>query len=252
MDAFCDWAHGEDLFFMNTGTRHGKRHRIGIAGGIGALATVDFARRFLQRCTSALVVNEDSDFPDLVLVSSPLPECDERGPRNEAAAIRWLDRAIGLLSECDCTLIIVVCVSVSGFLNQIAIPEGVTVLSLVDETSRYLNASRKFIGTRILVLCSAFTSAQKLFNESHLEMFYLDAQAQRNVDQAILEVLKGNAAQYAPVFETFVRGQIERVKPQFLLLGCTELPLLLSEPNQPLISIVDPIEITITACLDRM
>lgn len=207
--------------------------RIGVLGGISAQATMDFEARMHRVCQRLVPQDWNRGYPRMVVwYHRELPiRVDGDGrpivPRQidpgllDAAA--WLARAADFL--------VIPCNSAHIGVRQIEAAAGCPVLSMVDST---LNDIARLGWQAVGVL--GFGGAPSVYvdplSERGVRCVAIDASGQARLDAAIRAVMEGrdggpdHEAALAAVDAVRARG-VDGV-----VLGCTEIPLLLGEKGE--------------------
>jgi len=125
------------------------QHVIGIVGGLGPHAHIEFERRLLAAVESPA---GDQDYPEWIVASIPhTPDRTvallESGPSPVPSLLRALDR---LAAGAD--FAVIACMTAHAFLDEIRSRAPLPVLDLVELT--LAEAARKFSGARVGVLAT--------------------------------------------------------------------------------------------------
>ncbi len=223
---------------------------IGLIGGIGPQATMDFERRLHETAQQVLTQRFNTGYPPLLVyyLREPPIAVDDRGtpllpPRPsprllEAAAI------VGASSD----FIVVTANAPHNFKEQIEEAAGKPLLSMV----RLAVAEVRARGWK---RCGLIEMGQpnvypELLSELGIAWETLPGPLRERVDRAVLALMEGRAdassasAVGEAVYELVGRG-VDGV-----LLGCTELPLLLG-PAADALSFINPAQLLAEAALRR-
>lgn len=221
---------------------------IGVLGGMGPLATADFYAK-LVRLTPA---QDDRDHPRVIIDSNAaIPDRTEavlgRGPDPTPALVetaRTLERA-------GAELIAIPCNTAHAFLGAIREAVSVPVLDIMDEVARCAAALRPAPGA-VGLLATDGTVRLRLYHTA-LAARGIDALEPTGEDQAALmeAIHHVKAGVLRPKVRAAVRGIGERLVARgaaALVLGCTELPLVLG-PRGASVPVLDGTEILARAAL---
>ncbi|MCS7050832.1 MAG: amino acid racemase [Thermomicrobium sp.] len=217
----------------------GQPYRIGILGGMGPLATVDLYRKIIE----ATPAERDQDHLPVVIDAEP------RIPDRTAALLGrgpdptpWLIAGARRLEAAGADFLVVACNTAHAFLPVVQEHIAIPFVSMIAETAERLVALLS-PGSLVGVLATEGTIASQLYQvalaERGLQVLIPDRERQNWLSRAIARVKAGTVDEEA---STLVRAAaqwaIER-GARALVLGCTELPLIMPEGTLP-VPIVDP------------
>jgi aspartate racemase len=221
---------------------------IGVLGGMGPLATADFYTK-LVRLTPA---KDDRDHPRVIIDSNAaIPDRTEAllggGPDPTPALMetaRTLERA-------GAELIAIPCNTAHAFLAAIRQAVSVPVLDIMDEVARRAAALKPAPGA-VGLLATDGTLRLRLYHTA-LAARGIDTVEPTTDDQAALmeAIHRVKAGALRPDVRAAVRGIGERLVARggaALVLGCTELPLVLG-PRGASVAVLDGTEILARAAL---
>jgi aspartate/glutamate racemase len=216
--------------------RNVAKLKIGIMGGSGALASAVFLLNFTRACARAAKTKADGDYPDILYLSSAFGFFTEKGIVDEMSVKKQLEDKIDFFARNGADVLFIPCVSLMGVADG-SKSGNMKLVNLVNETNEYL-ASDEFTKKNVLVLSSDFTRGKKLFKSSNCNLVYLNSKEQRSIDTLILAAIAGK---FEPALSAYERI-LKRRDPDFILLGCTELPLVLpcGHPKY-----IDPLKISL-------
>jgi aspartate racemase len=233
---------------MTDAAPRGGRRTIGVIGGMGPLATADFYLR-LVRATPAAT---DQEHLHVLIDSNPeIPDrtaaIEGRGPDPAPVLIETAQRLVRAGAE----VLVMPCNSAHAFLEQIRRAVPVPVLDIMEEVAAAAAALRPAPKTAGLLATSG-TVRQRLYHTAlgrrGIGVVAPDAAGQRPITACIEAVKKGDVgpavrAQARRAAESLVRGGAEAI-----VLGCTELPLVLTSEDAP-VPVLDSTEILARAAI---
>jgi aspartate racemase len=207
--------------------------RIGVLGGISPQATMDFESQVHRVCQRLIPQDWNRGYPRMVVwYHRELPiRVDGEGrpivPRQidpgllEGAA--WLGKAADFL--------VIPCNSAHGGVRQIEAAAGCPVLSMVDVTLDEV-ARRGWRGVGVLGFGGAPAVYVDALADKGVRCVTIDGTLQARLDGAIRAVMEGREgiAEHEAALEAVdvVRGQ----DVDGVVLGCTEIPLLLGRKSE--------------------
>jgi aspartate/glutamate racemase len=216
-----------------------KLDKIGVlGGGIGALASAIFLTRLLLDYSKLTKAVNDDDFPEILYLSSPLRGFSEKGVIDRKKVKDQINHSLQFLIKKNVKIIFIVCVSVMDIVKEIKVPNNVKIINLADITNNHLGDGR-YTGKRILVLSSNYTHREGLFESENCIVRYVSDKEQEKIDELIYLAISNKKISHS----SFLRKLIKRYSADYLLLGCTELPLIISRHNK--IKVIDPLNLAI-------
>lgn len=225
-----------------------RRHTIGVIGGMGPLATADFYLR-LVRATPAAV---DQDHLHVLIDSNPeIPDrtaaIEGRGPDPTPALIVTAQRLVRAGAE----ILVMPCNSAHAFLDAIRRAVPVRVLDIMEEVASAAAALRPLPRTAAL-LATAGTVRQRLYHTAlgrrGIAVVVPDAEDQRAVSEVIAAVKAGDVGSAVRSRARDVARRMVQAGAEVIVLGCTELPLVLA-PQDAAVPVLDGTEILARAAI---
>ena len=215
--------------------------RIGVLGGISAQATMDFEARVHRLCQERVPQHWNSGYPPMVVWYHrrlPVRIGDDGKPLvpmqvdpELVEAARWLGKAVDLL--------VIPCNSAHVGLREITAAAGCPVVSMIAVTLEEV-ARRGW--QRIGVL--GFNSAPRVYvdplRERGIHCEGIDATRQSRLDGAIRAVMEGRDGAADVQAARDAVDTLRAARVDGLVLGCTEIPLLLGREAEKK-DLVDPV-----------
>lgn len=224
---------------------------VGILGGMGPAAGADFVRLFVQACTSRMellgIPVHDQAYPEHWLAQVPIPDRTAALTDTRPGAHQPADpmlQAIGRLAALGARVVAIACNTAHawhGILQQ-RFPQMV-VLHGVQEVAAELSAC-KVQRVGLLATRGAYDAGlyQRELERAHIACCVPTTQEQEQLMQGIYEGVKaGNYPLARQRFEAVSIALQERHGVSTLIMGCTEIPLALSEhPRLKGMALVNP------------
>lgn len=228
--------------------------KIGIVGGVGPAATVDFLGKVI-RATNA---DRDQDHVKLIVEQNPqIPD------RTENLIKGGPDPTIALYSTCKkleragAQVIAIPCNTAHAFIDRIQRHLETPIISILTETVvqiQNLNPTVK----RVAVLATSGTIASQLYQAALEEKGLVPVVPDTETQKLLMEVIYGPegvkagysmgrcAVQLADVIKKVASSGAE-----VAILGCTELPLVeFTDGDKPNILLIDPTDALAKACVN--
>ncbi len=209
-------------------------HRtIGVIGGLGPWATLDFFEKVL-RLTPA---RRDQEHLRLVIDNNPkIPDrgpaiLGEPGAEDPTPALVATARAV---EAAGADLIVIPCNTAHYFYEPIRRAVRVPVLHIMEEVARAAAARMPglgrvgLLGTRATVATGLY---QRVFAPAGTEVLAPDPKGQAVIDRLIYAIKSSQADEALAEAGASVGRRLGEAGAEAIILGCTELPLVLREGN---------------------
>lgn len=224
---------------------------VGILGGMGPAAGADFVRLFVQACTSRMellgIPVHDQAYPEHWLAQVPIPDRTTALHDTRPGAHQPADpmlQATGRLAALGARVVAIACNTAHawhGILQQ-RFPQMV-VLHGVQEVVAELSA-RQVQGVGLLATQGTYDAGlyQGELERAHIACYVPTDAGRERLMQGIYDGVKaGNYPLARQCFESVSIGLRERYGVSTLIMGCTEIPLALSEqPRLQGVALVNP------------
>ena len=224
---------------------------IGIVGGFGGFATLDFYRRLLEK----FFTGYERDYPHIVMDNDYTMPSRTRGLLyNESIGqiTEMMAVSIKKLISMGADKIVLPCGTAHWYLEGVygLLPEAKEyIVDIIDSTGEKLQAEGV---TECYTIAAEGTLLKKLYNH-RFEKYGITVKSPEESDwktvRYFIEATKQNkiTATVKREFGEFVQNRIEGIKPGVdgkihAILGCTELPLLVDDEARMTITFEDPLE----------
>jgi aspartate racemase len=225
--------------------------RIGILGGSSDQATAEYYRRLNQAVNRRLGGWNTAE----LLVSSmnfALSEAWVRADDWEAAARYLTDRAVAL-ERAGAELLLCVSNTLHRVADRYTAPLSIPFLHIVDPTAAAIRAAGLgrvgLLGTKPVMATDCLSGRYR--DRYGIEVIVPPPAAQAEVDRIIFdELCRGqfrpeSKARYLEIVDALAAAGAEGV-----VLGCTEIPLLISQPDRPALPLYDTVELHVAAAVE--
>ena len=239
------------------GAQKAKPFKIGVVGGVGPAATVDFMNKIVRNTPAG----RDQEHLKIVVEQNPqIPD------RTENLLGNGVDPTIALYSTCkkleadEADIIAIPCNTAHAFVERIQPYLSIPIVNMLFETAEYIKKcchGRKVVG----LLATSGTLGSRVYHDmivpAGFDLLVPDAENQQRVMDAI----------YGPqgVKAGFTRGRcvddllqamasLVLRGAEVIVLGCTELPLLVESGNAFAVAgktvvVLDPTDILAKKCV---
>ena len=209
---------------------HKTTKTIGVLGGMGSAATVDFYRRIIE----ATDTRQDQDHLRILIDNNPaVPD------RTQFLLGYGLDPTPALiamaasLAYAGADLLIIACNTASAFVSQVAATVPVPLLNWVNEAASGVASRRPYL-KKCGLLATTGTVNSQLYHEAFEKLGISVAVPNQNMQENVMEAIYGlggvkagniSAKKNRLLVEQAAR-HLQETGVEAILLGCTELSLL--------------------------
>lgn len=204
---------------------------IGIIGGMGPQASAQLVELLVRRAPEHFEIHDDSDFPEIVLVSVPVPNFVESKSNMKQAARIVSDRA-KLIEIAHCDVAGIACNTAHLFLPEVQQATSVPFLSMPRLVGAHITAHD---WRRVGLLATPNTLSSRLYDDAMpagVALVRPSNTAGAQVETFIMRQLAGKPGLHD---QEKLRKLVERFRTDqqldAIILGCTELPLIFGESD---------------------
>lgn len=220
---------------------------IGILGGMGPQASAKLYELLINGTRAYTPAAVDEDYPEIVLLNVPVPNFISNKDQLPEAKQMLLE-GTKLLEQAGCTVNGIACNTVHILLPELQAATSVPFLSLPQLVADQVRASGF---KRVGLLATPTTLGSTLYDDELNGTAVLirpDAELAEKVERYIYRQLDNSLTERErQTFRKLVGQFMEREKLDAVILGCTELPLVYGEDNDP--SIIDTLQVLSEALL---
>jgi aspartate racemase len=222
-----------------------KYKRIGILGGMGPEATAKLYLKIIRIFQNNYGAKYDSDYPEIMIYNLPLPDVVEKV--DQSSKIKdMLVKGVQKLESLGVDFIAIPCNTVNYFLPEMRDNVSVPILSILEETAKEVN---KFGLKKVAVLGTEMTISTGIYQNvlPSINLIVPKLEQQQEITGVILNILSGkkfntDLQRIQTIIQEFKIDGAEKV-----ILGCTELPLLIKKNN----ATIDTIEVLAKAIVKK-
>lgn len=208
----------------------GRYKAIGILGGMGPEATAAFYGRLIKNFQELNSAQYDADYPEIFIYNLPLPDVVTTTKKGDIASS--LQYGIRKLENAGADFIVAPCNTVNAFYAEMAKSAKIPIYSIIDETARKISEvglkTVGILGTRWTLRAGLYDKALSRYGMRALKPSAQDAKA---VTGVIVNLLKGRKTAYDRMKLLAIIDKLAAKGAQGVVLGCTELPLLISQQD---------------------
>ncbi len=206
-----------------------KNKRIGILAGMGTMAGAHFFTEMIQECQRQGATNDD-DFPEIVLYNLKPMGMSEKGIANESLFKKSLISGVKFLNNCKVSMIYIICNTAYIFYEFLQIHSIAKIIHI----PRIVVKSLKDCNS-IGIISSASTRKAGLYKkalwEYGIKSIEPNKKQQNAVDKVIGKLISGK---YSDKDKSILENIIDNMfvfGAEKIILGCTELPILIQSVN---------------------
>ncbi len=224
-----------------------NKKTIGILGGMGPEATVDLYRRIVEICQTKYRAKFDSDYPQIIINSIPLPDvvCVEK----MNGIYPFLSNGIRTLESAGVDFIAIACNTVQFLVPSLRKEVAIPIIGIPEET---LEIAKIYGVKKIGLLATKNTVKMKAFEKEAgkvgINILIPDADQQDVITSVIINILSGNKLQQDKLALKQIIEKLESRGAEAVIVGCTELPLIINN-NDSKVLLLDTTEVLAQACI---
>jgi aspartate racemase len=224
---------------------------VGIIGGLGPETTSEFYMELIFACKQ---LNKDS-YPPILINSIPLPFNIEKDAIadgiGEDRCLPYLTKAAKNLEKAGADFLVLPCNSLHVFIKDIRGAVKIPVLSILEETSKFLKQQNI---NKVGVIATPITIKNKLYEKS-LKAYGINTVIPDNLEQAkigkcILNLVTNRYDNKDRDMLLAVIKSFGKKKVKNIILACTDLQLLI--PKQDNFKIYDTMKILLNATIKKV
>jgi aspartate racemase len=219
--------------------------RIGILGGISAASTVEYYRRLIEK---AIQRRGDYHTPEIVIYSLDFQRFTDLEDGNDRDGyVEEIMKGIRALEAAGVDFALMAANSPHAVFDQVAARAAAPMISIVRVTAR--SAQRRRL-TRLLLLGIRFTMSSAFYPEACAELgidvLVPSPEEQDEINHIIFAELARSV--FRPESKARLLDIIAQYPVDGVILGCTELPLILSQEDTPVV-LLDTLDLHVEAAL---
>lgn len=224
---------------------------VGIIGGLGPETTSEFYLDIVFSCHAKTKAAR----PGIIIASVPLPyQIEEDLITENKGAERYIPFLVNeakRLEKAGADFIVMPCNSLHVFIKEIRDAVGIPVLSIVEETVKFLKKNNLH---KVGIVSTSATIENKLyenaFEENGIEYVTPDDFQQAKMGKFILNLVTGQQKNRDREELIEIINDFEKKNVDCVALACTDLQLLI--PKHPRLKIFDTMKIFADATVDEI
>lgn len=199
---------------------------VGVIGGLGPLATLDFFERVLKRTRA---VTEQDHLRLIIDNNTKVPDRNAfmrgEGP-SPAPALAASARG---LQEAGAEVIVMACNTTHIWAPEICAAISVPFLSIIDETAAVVADLRpEAVGVLAVDACLKGGLYQAALTKAEIKPLLLSEDSQRTFMDLIYRIKSGDTGETVKRAMVTLARRLETQGAEVIIAGCTEIPIVLS------------------------
>jgi aspartate racemase len=212
-----------------------KNMRIGVLGGIGPEATNEFYGKLVKELQERGLVKSNSDFPQIAINSIPAPELVYESISEED--LTMYIEGLKQLDRFGVDFIVMVCNTIYLFYDKLQKQIKTPILNLREEIKHVLD--KKKINS-VLILGTPSTVNKGLYRFDGIKCIVPDKSELTDLSSAIFNFNRGSKKEnQTEKVKKICDKYLSYGKVETIVLGCTEVALMLENENFPKVNTID-------------
>ncbi len=227
------------------------RRKVGIVGGLGYMSTLEYYRGIMKESQT---YTNSGEYPELVIASLNIADVMRMLEKGFYEQVTWyLYRAIQDLRKARADFAVIASNTPHIVFNQLSEISPLPLISIMDVTSQAISRCGY---SNVLLTGTAFTMKNRFYKdnlESHgIKCTVPNAEDIETIHNIIFPDLENGIVkpekkcEFITLCEKYVPKGI-----QAIILGCTELPLLINDGDMQ-VPIIDTMKLHISAIVDEI
>lgn len=211
-----------------------RKRKIGLLGGIGPEATGEFYLSLISKFQKKGLIKSNRDFPQIIINSIPAPELIYESISEKD--LRPYIKGLKELEKFGVDFIAMVCNTIYLFYEKLQKEIKIPIIDLRKEVKKYLlNKNVK----SITVLGSPTVIKQGLYGFKDIKQIALNKREVELLTKAIFNFNRGfDKIKQSEIVKSITKKYLNQ-GAEMIILGCTELALMLKNENIPKINPMD-------------
>ncbi|MCC6448132.1 MAG: amino acid racemase [Chitinophagaceae bacterium] len=214
---------------------------IGILGGMGPAATVNFFDDIVKISQEKYGAEQDTDFPIVYLYNTALEGFNETGFEDMDLVKKQLINDVKKLAGWGADFIVMPCNTVHYFIDDLRASINIPILSIIESTIAEVN---KMQYKKVGIISSASTRHLGLYEnklkDEKIMCIVANEDEQSLLDKVILSVMSGKQGEMEKEILKNIIKRMGNDGAEVVILGCTELPLAINinDSDLPLLNTI--------------
>lgn len=201
---------------------------IGILGGMGPEATARLYLEIIKIFQQKYGAKYDADFPEMIILNLPLPDVvEEKGSSDKI--IELLQQGVKKLEQAGADFIAIPCNTAMTFLPQMQQVVSIPFVNVVEETVNFVK-TKNF--AEVGIVATEMTLRSGIYSRFLGRNIIEPSLEQKNqTTRIIMNILAGEKKESDKLELKEIINALQNKGAEAVILGCTEIPLLLTSEN---------------------
>jgi len=218
------------MILISTHKKFAKR--IGVLGGMGPRASCYLYGRMISLVQDLYGAIQDEDYPHILIYNLPMVGFDETGFAVPDMVKNQLVTGLQTLECAGADFIFMACNTVHYYHRFLQQQIGVPLLNIIEETVKRVAAENH---NKVGLLSSESTHKLQLYQiacwQYGLEVVSVNEKEQKILNYVILQVMAGRQSRHEVALMKPVIEKMQQAGVSAIILGCTELPLVIQQSD---------------------
>ncbi|MBU0661575.1 amino acid racemase [Patescibacteria group bacterium] len=212
---------------------------IGIIGGMGPFATIDFESKLLSKVHA----EKDSDYPVMITINnSNIPDRTKALLSGGKSPVEAIKKSIHLLKNTGAEVLVLPCNTAHAFYDDFKSEfDAVDFVHIIKESVSYIKKHYPHM-KKITVFATEGVMHTRLYHtlleQEGFEVIDPSKEQQKIIMDAIYKIKANNMTEPKSILEEQTKIMIEQ-GAEGIILGCTELPLVMKSDTFPFFDATD-------------
>lgn len=202
---------------------------LGVLGGMGPQASIRFYDLLIKISIEKYGVEKNADFPHVLIDNIPVPDL-VMSKDNEEKTVEIVENEARRLAKAGASVLVLACNTMHLYKDRIAQAGGIPFLSMVDSVVEKVTNDRiqkiGLLGTITTMRSGLYTDP---LQKANIEVILPSEEDQNRTGALIHAVIAGNINTKEQDALSNIMEQLSRNGAEAIILGCTELPLLIQK-----------------------
>lgn len=199
---------------------------VGVIGGLGPVATLDFFDRVLKRTRA---INEQDHLRLIIDNNTKIPDRNAFSRGEGPSPADALAASARGLQQAGAEVIVMACNTTHAWEKDIRAAISVPFLSIIDETVKVVADLRpEAVGVLAGDACVAAGLYQNALQAAGVTCIMPDANTQKSLMELIYRIKSGDTGDTSRRVAATIARKLEAQGAEVIIAGCTEIPIVLT------------------------
>lgn len=227
----------------------GVSRMVGILGGMGPAATVDFYGKLIH----ATPASRDQDHVRAIIWADPtVPDRHEALVNGGEDPTPWLTQGLNNLVACGAEILVVPCNTIHAYMPALVQGLDIEFIDIIEATVKTAQQASQRGRIGLLATDGALAAGlyQSALQNAGMEPVLLDSAAQEVLMEVIYSIKAGNDGHQERDLVVALLTQLEALEVTTVIAGCTDISVLLADLDID-IDVIDPAQVLAHETVER-